>query len=102
MDGRAIGLVIKSVQISSAIDQYLAARRGRGSANWSRDVSKTDKKHTKGKDHPKGAGKRTSFRTRVPFNREARLAQAMDDEADVCTVNLFPWVTLFQGTMLAE
>ena len=44
------------------------------SANWSRDVSKTDKKHMKCKDHPKDAGKRTSFRTRVPFNREARFA----------------------------
>ena len=30
-------------------------------ANWSRDVSKTDKRHMKGKDQPKGAGKHTSF-----------------------------------------
>ena len=55
------------------------------SANWSRDVSKTNKEHTKGKDQPKGAGKRTSFRTRTPFNREARIAQAMNDEAGKCT-----------------
>ena len=59
------------------------------SANWSKDVSKTDKKHTKGKDQPKGAGKRTSFRTRAPFNREARIAQAMDNEAGMCTGKCF-------------
>ena len=48
----------------------------------------------KGKDHPKGAGKRVSFRSRVPFSREARLAQAMDDEADVCTGKCFKLVPL--------
>ena len=62
------------------------------SANWSRDVSKTDKKHTKGKDQPNGAGKRTSFRTRAPFNREARTAQAMNDEAGMCTGKCFKFV----------
>ena len=44
-------------------------------------MSKIDKKHTKGKDQPKGAGKRTPFRARAPFSREARLAQAMDGGA---------------------
>ena len=61
-------------------------------ANWSRDVSKTDKKHMKGKDQPKGAGKHTSFRTRAPFNREARIAQAMNDEAGMCTGKCFKFV----------
>ena len=69
VDGRAIGLVIEIAQIMSEIDQHQAARRSRGTP--SRDVSKTDKKHMKGKDQPKGAGKHTSFRTRAPFNREA-------------------------------
>ena len=55
-------------------------------------VSKTDKKHTKGKDQPKGAGKHTSFRTRAPFNREARIAQAMNDEAAMCTGKCFKFV----------
>ena len=61
-------------------------------ANWSRDVSKIDKKHMKGKDQPKGAGKHTSFRTRAPFNREARIAQAMNDEAGKCTDRCFKFV----------
>ena len=55
-------------------------------------MSKTDKKHTKGKDQPKGAGKRTSFRTRAPFNREARIAQAINDEAGKCTGKCFKFV----------
>ena len=46
----------------------------------------------KGKDQPKGAGKRTSFRTRAPFNREARIAQAMNDEAGMCTGKCFKFV----------
>ena len=91
MDGRVIGLVIKFAQILLEIDQHLAARRGRGTPNWSRDVSKTDKKHMNGKDQPKGAGKRTSFRTRAPFNREARIAQAMN-EAGMCTGKCFKFV----------
>ena len=61
------------------------------SAKWSRDVSKTDK-HTKGKDQSKGAGKRTSFRTRAPFSREPRIAQAMDDEAGMCINKCFKFV----------
>ena len=61
-------------------------------ANWSRDVSKTDKKHMKGNDQPKGAGKHTSFRTRAPFNREARIAKAMNDEAGMCTGKCFKFV----------
>ena len=61
-------------------------------ANWSKDVSKTDKKHTKGKDQPKGAGKRTSFRTRAPFSREARIAQAKDDEVGTCIDTCFKFV----------
>ena len=48
----------------------------------------------KGKDQPKGAGKRTSFRTRPPFNREARIAQAIDDEAGMCTGKCFNFVPL--------
>ena len=70
-------------------------------------MPKTDKRHMKGKDQPKGAGKRTSFRTRAPFNREARIAQAKDDEAVTCTGKCFKFVPfvpssdLFQGTQLA-
>ena len=64
------------------------------SANWSKDVSKMDKKHTKGKDQPRGAGKRASFRTRAPLNREARIAQATDDEAGMCTGKCFKFVPL--------
>ena len=56
------------------------------SATWSKDVSKTDKKHTKGKDQPKGPGKRTSFRTRAPLNREARIAQANGMMKLVCAL----------------
>ena len=57
-----------------------------------KDVSKTDNKHTKGKDQPKGAGIRTYFRTRAPFNREARIVQAMDDDAGMCTGKCFKFV----------
>ena len=46
----------------------------------------------KGKDHPKGAGKHTSFRTRAPFNREARIAQAMSDEAGMCNGKCFKFI----------
>ena len=61
-------------------------------ANWSRDVSKTDERHMKGKDQPKGAGKHTSFRMRAPFNREARIAQAINNEAGKCTGRCFKFV----------
>ena len=94
VDGRAIGLVIKFVQ------NFVGSRSAPGSstrpwnANWSRDVSKTDKRHMKGKDQPKGAGKHTSFRTRAPFNREARIAQAMNDEAGKCTGRCFKFAPL--------
>ena len=43
----------------------------------------------KGNDQPKGAGKHTFSRTRAPFNREARIAQAMNDEAGMCTGKCF-------------
>ena len=46
----------------------------------------------KGKDQPKGAGNQTSFRTRAPFNREARIAQAMNDEAGKCLGRCFKFV----------
>ena len=77
---------------------FVGNRSARGSstrpwnANWSRDVSKTDKKHMKGKDQRKGAGKRTSFRTRARYIREARTAQAMNDEAGMCTGKCFKFV----------
>ena len=89
VDERAIGQVIKFGQISLEVDQHLTARRAHGTPIWSRDVLKTDKRHMKGKDQPKGAGKHTSFRTRAPFNREARIAQAMNDEAGKCTGRYF-------------
>ena len=57
-------------------------------------MSKTDKKHTNGKDQPMGAGKRTSFRTRAPFSREARIVQATDDEAGMCINKCFKFVPL--------
>ena len=102
VDGRAIGLVIKFAHILLEVDQHLAARRGHGTP-MSRDVSKTDKKHMKGKDQPKGAGKHTSFRTRAPFNREARIAQAMNDEAGMCTGKCFKFCSFcsLKGTLLA-
>ena len=55
-------------------------------------MSKSDKKHLKRKDQQKGTGKRTSFRTRAPFNREARIAQSMYDEAGMCTGRCFKFV----------
>ena len=42
---------------------------------------------------PKGAGKRASFRTRAPFNREVRIAQAVDDETGLCVGRCFKFVS---------
>ena len=91
LDERAIGLVIKFVQISLHRSAPDSSTRP-WNANWSRDVSKTDKRRMKGKDQAKGAGKHTSFRTRTSFNREARIAQAMNDEAGKCTGRCFKFV----------
>ena len=57
------------------------------SANWSKDVSKTDKKHTKGKSIAKLALRRPWMMKLVC--------------APVYVLSLFPDVTLFQGTLLA-
>ena len=57
-------------------------------------MSKTDKRHTKCKDQPKGAGMRTPFRARAPFSREARFAQAMDGESGMSTGKCFKLVPL--------
>ena len=92
VDGRAIGLVIKFAQILLEIDQHLAARRGRGTPVGAETCRRQTKKHMKGKDQPKGAGKHTSFRTRAPFNREARIAQAMNDEGGMCNGKCFKFV----------
>ena len=69
-------------------------------------MSKTDKKHTKGKDQPKGAGEahilpdESAIQVEKLALRRPRTMKLAC--ASINVLNLFPRVTLFQGTLLAE
>ena len=89
VDGRAIGLVIKFAQILLEIDQHLAARRGHGAPTGVKMCRRRIRSTRRAKISRKVQRKRTSFRKRAPFNREARIAQTMDDETGMCTGKCF-------------